>query len=33
MENKYKTHNCGELRIKNVGETVKIAGWVQRIRK
>ena len=32
MKNKYKTHNCGELRINNVGQTVKLAGWVQRIR-
>ena len=30
--NEYRTHNCGELRIQNVGETVKIAGWIQRIR-
>ena len=28
----YRDHNCGELTIKNVGETVTIAGWVQRIR-
>ena len=28
----YRNHNCGELNIKNVGETVELAGWVQRIR-
>ena len=32
MENKYRNHTCGELTIKNVGEEVKLAGWVQRIR-
>lgn len=32
MENKYRNHTCGELNIKNVGEEVKLAGWVQRIR-
>ena len=30
--NEYRTHNCGELRIKDVGKNVKIAGWVQKIR-
>ena len=29
---KYRTNNCGELNIKNVGQTVKLAGWIQRIR-
>lgn len=28
----YRDHNCGKLTIKNVGETVTIAGWVQKIR-
>ena len=32
MSNEYRDHNCGELNIKNVGETVKLAGWIQRIR-
>ena len=32
MENKYRNHTCGELNITNVGEEVKLAGWVQRIR-
>ena len=30
--NEYRTHNCNELTLKNVGETVKIAGWIQTIR-
>jgi aspartyl-tRNA synthetase len=28
----YRTHHCGELNEKNVGEVVRIAGWVQTIR-
>ena len=28
----HRNKNCGELNIKNVGEEVVIAGWVQRIR-
>ena len=32
MENMYRTHTCGELTKKDVGKTVKIAGWVQVIR-
>jgi aspartyl-tRNA synthetase len=28
----YRNHNCGELNIKNVGEEVILAGWIQRIR-
>ena len=28
----YRDHNCGELNIENVGQTVVIAGWIQKIR-
>ena len=30
--NEYRTHNCGELRLENVGLDVKLSGWVQKIR-
>lgn len=30
--NEYRTHNCGELRISDVGKHVKIAGWINSIR-
>ena len=28
----YRTHNLGELNIKNVGEQVELSGWIQKIR-
>ncbi len=27
-----RTHNCGELTIKNINEKVKLSGWIQRTR-
>ncbi len=28
----YRTHNCGELRLSDLGAQVKLAGWVSKIR-
>ncbi len=29
----YRSNTCGELRLSNVGSEVKLAGWVQKVRK
>ena len=31
-ENMYRTYKCSELREKHVGEKIKLAGWVDKIR-
>ena len=28
----YRTHNCSELRLTNVGQIVTLSGWIQKIR-
>ena len=32
LKSKYRTHTCGELNEKNVGEVVTLSGWVHRKR-
>ena len=28
----YRTHNCGQLRASDVGQTVRLSGWIHRKR-
>ncbi len=30
--NKYRSHNCSELREKNIGNKIKLSGWIHRKR-
>src|SRR5947208_9018819 len=29
----YRSHTCGQLRLKDAGDKVTLAGWVQTVRK
>ena len=28
----YRTKTCGDLKSNNIGETVELSGWIQKIR-
>ena len=30
--NEYRTHTCGEIREKNIGESVRVSGWLENVR-
>ena len=30
--NEYRTYNCNKIREENVGEEIKLAGWIETIR-
>ena len=30
--NKYRSHNCSQLREKDIGKNVKLSGWMHRKR-
>ena len=32
LKNCFRTNSCGEIGLKNVGEEIKVSGWVENIR-